>query len=76
MISEGETVGLSESGGYFSLFAAGDEAVVSVSGAKYEGESITLSRAFPLGVSNETKGKTSVAVKRGEAFLVVEEKRA
>ncbi|MBO4216363.1 MAG: thiamine diphosphokinase [Clostridia bacterium] len=72
-VSEGETAEIAPTKGYFSLFPAGDSAVVSVSGAKYPGDGITLSRVFPLGVSNETDGVASVTVKSGEVFVTVEE---
>ncbi len=59
-------------GGYFSLFAHGDDALVSVKRAKYGGDGITLSPSFPLGVSNEPFEGCTVAVIRGAAILVVE----
>ncbi len=58
--------------GYFSLFAAGDAAVVSVSGARFSGENIALTHSFPIGVSNETADTASVAVKSGEAYLITD----
>ena len=50
-----ESITLSgNSGDTFSVFAIGGEARgVSIKGAKYEAENVTLSPAFPLGVSNE-----------------------
>ena len=57
---------------YFSLFAHGGDAVVNISGAKYEGEGIILAPSFPLGVSNEPREGCSVEVVRGEVFLVTE----
>ena len=59
-------------GGYFSLFAHGGDAAVSITRAKYEGDGIALSPSFPLGVSNEPFEGCRVAVLRGEALLVVE----
>lgn len=71
LLSAGETADISAKG-YFSLFPAGESAVISVSGAKYTGDKITLSRLFPLGVSNETENGAAVTAKRGEVFVIVE----
>ncbi len=72
LLAAGETADIATKG-YFSLFPTGEEAVVSVSGAKYSGGEITLSRLFPLGVSNETESGAAVTVKIGEVFVIVEE---
>ena len=59
--------------GSLSLFALSDSAEVAVSGTKYDSESVTLSRAFPLGVSNAFAGTGGrVAVRSGEVLAVTE----
>ena len=60
--------------GHLSLLAATDTAVVTVKGASYEGENLTLTGAYPLGVSNSFCGReVAVTVSRGQVFVIVEE---
>jgi thiamine pyrophosphokinase len=66
------TRNLQSQGGYFSLFAYGGEAVVTVEGAKYPLKEATLSPQFPLGVSNEVQGLCSVTVHSGSVLLIEE----
>lgn len=64
-----------EKSGFFSLFAAGERAVVTVRGAEYELERAELTGAYPLGVSNEFCGReTEITVHEGDLWLVLEEK--
>ena len=72
VIKAGEIVELAERKGYFSLFAATDKAEASISGAKFSGDNIVLSRDFPMGVSNGTDGNTVIKVKSGEIFLITD----
>ena len=58
--------------GYFSLFALGEDAEVSISSAKYESDSVRISPSFPLGVSNEPRGDCLVTVRSGRVLLVSE----
>ena len=70
-----ESVKLSgKPGSYLSVFAIGGEASgVSISGAKYEVESTTLSPAFPLGVSNEfTENDAVITVEHGALIIIAE----
>ena len=61
-----------QSGGYFSLFALGGEAALSIAGARYEGEKIALSPSSSLGVSNEPRGETVITLLSGTVLLVRE----
>lgn len=59
--------------GSISLFALSDGAEVGIFGTKYDGESVSLSRSFPLGVSNAFAGTGGrVEVRSGEVLTVVE----
>ena len=59
--------------GSISLFALSDGAEVGIFGTKYDGESVSLSRSFPLGVSNAFAGTGGrVEVRSGEVLAVVE----
>ena len=63
-----------EQTGFLSLFAAGDEAVVTVRGAAYELEKGVLTGRFPLGVSNEFCGReTEVTAHEGDLLLILEQ---
>ena len=54
-----------------SVFSLSDTAVVSISGAEYSGERITLSSAFPLGVSNAWAGdEITVAAHEGTVMVM------
>ena len=65
-------VSIDRNGGFFSLFAVGGEAIVSVHGAKYEIEKQTLSPSFPLGVSNEPSEGCRITVHSGRVLLILE----
>ncbi|MBQ9558249.1 MAG: thiamine diphosphokinase [Clostridia bacterium] len=59
--------------GSISLFALSDSAEVSLRGTKYDGGTIMLSRAFPLGVSNAFSGTGGrIEVRSGEVAAVTE----
>ena len=58
--------------GFFSLFAATPNAKVTLRGAKFPGEGLSLSSRFPLGVSNEFGEDTFLSVEEGEVFLVID----
>ena len=72
MIREGDELSGEQSGGYFSLFAVRGDAVVSVDGAKYNGDKIYLSGSTTLGVSNEPAGKIKISVQSGQVLAVFE----
>lgn len=57
--------------GLFSVFCLGADATgVSIQGGKYEAQDVTLTAAFPLGVSNQFQGKP-VEVSITSGFLLV-----
>ena len=58
----------------FSVFAFGEDARgVTIKGAKYEVENVSLSPAFPLGVSNSFKGeKCEIEVGCGSLLIMQE----
>ncbi len=58
--------------GYISLFSLSENAEIVIDGLKYSGR-ISLTRTFPLGVSNEPAGKSwSAEVLSGEVLLIEE----
>ena len=61
-------------GDTLSVFAIGGDAHgVTIKGAKYEVEGVTLSPAFPLGVSNEfTEVAANISVKSGALLIIAE----
>ena len=61
---------LAPNGRYFSVFALGGEATVSISGAEYNVEGARLTPDFPLGVSNKAKEKrVEISVTSGAVLL-------
>ena len=70
-----ETVTLSGKAlSHLSLFAFGGDALgVSISGAEYEANDVTLTPSFPLGVSNRFVGKDVTVTVRDGALLVMTE---
>ncbi len=70
MISAGETFRFSGTDGYFSLFPWGGDAVVSVTGAKYEVDTAKIPAASTLGASNEPRGDCCIAVREGKVIFV------
>ena len=72
-IIDGEFTFGPERRGSLSLFAVSESAEVSVTGTNYDGERLTLSRSFPLGVSNSFTGASGrVRVLSGEVLAVIE----
>ena len=72
-VIKNETVTFPETAtGIFSVFCMGADARgVSITGAKYEAENITLTAGFPLGVSNHFIGKESrITVQDGSLLLL------
>lgn len=60
--------------GSLSLFALSESVEVRITGTLYDGETITLTRSFPLGVSNAFGGAEGrVEVRSGEVLAVTEE---
>lgn len=70
-----ETVTLSGKAlSHLSLFAFGGDAFgVSISGAEYEAEGVTLTPSFPLGVSNRFGDKDVTVTVRNGSLLVMSE---
>lgn len=62
-----------EKDSYFSLFSLSEKTTgVSIQGAKYPLTDHTLTRTFPLGVSNEFKEKSTViSIKNGTLLIVI-----
>ena len=61
-----------KNGCQFSVFAFGGVARgVSIEGAEYEGEDITLLPSFPLGVSNRVKGDSGFTVGVSDGLLLI-----
>lgn len=62
-----------EKDSYFSVFSLSEKTLgVSISDAKYELHDHTLTRTFPLGVSNEfTEKNTVISIKDGTLLVVV-----
>ena len=57
--------------GLFSVFCLGADAKgVSIQGGKYEAQDVTLTAAFPLGVSNQFQGKPVVVSVTSGCLLV------
>lgn len=62
-------------GMYFSIFALTDTVVVTTRGTEYDLDEYTLTRDFPLGVSNEICGETAVCeVKSGKLLVIFSKK--
>lgn len=62
-------------GMYFSIFALTETAVVTTRGTEYDLNEYTLTRDFPLGVSNEICGKSAVCnVKSGKLLVIFSKK--
>jgi thiamine pyrophosphokinase len=72
LIAEGKTFRFCGTDGYFSLFPLGEDAEVTVSGAKYEVVRAQVPFASTLGASNEPRGECSVTVHKGEVLFVRE----
>lgn len=72
LLCAGDVFCKKQNGGYFSLFAVRGDAVVSVDGAKYNGNRIYLSGSSTLGASNEPAGKIKITVQSGQILAVFE----
>lgn len=73
-IIDGEFAFGAERSGSLSLFALSESADVRITGTLYDGETVTLTRSFPLGVSNAFGGGPGrVTVRSGEVLAVTEE---
>lgn len=62
-----------EKNSYFSVFSLSEKTTgVSINGAKYQLHDHTLTRTFPLGVSNEfTEKNTVISIKDGTLLLII-----
>jgi thiamine pyrophosphokinase len=70
VFSAEERVISSDPGAYFSVFAIGGDATVSIEGAEYNLEGATLTPDFPLGVSNKFKTEeVKITVTRGSVLV-------
>ena len=74
VVCNGSITLLGDSGKSFSVFAFGSDAKgVSILGASYEAEGVTLDCDFPLGVSNSFTGnEVSVTVSDGAVLVMYE----
>ena len=71
LILPGKTYRFSGNSGYFSLFPLEEgNAVVSVSGAKYEVENAAIPFSSTLGASNEPRGECAITVHEGKVLFV------
>lgn len=62
-------------GFYFSIFSLTDETVVTTTGTKYNLTDYSLTRAFPLGVSNEILSEQAeITVKSGKLLILYSKK--
>lgn len=60
-----------DSAGIFSVFCLGNEAIVSINGAKYEADHAILTVFFPLGVSNHFEGRqVEITVHSGTVITI------
>ena len=58
-------------GGIFSVFCLGNDALISISGAKYEADHAPLTASFPLGVSNHFEGNpVEITVHEGTVIAI------
>ena len=70
VISGEEKIISGKSGSYFSVFAVGGDATVSIEGAEYNIEKTILTPDFPLGVSNKLKDTDAkITVHAGYALI-------
>ncbi|MBO5101426.1 MAG: hypothetical protein J6C39_02740, partial [Clostridia bacterium] len=71
---DGEDVFSGEALSHISVFALGGNAEgVTVRGAEYEAENITLTPGYPLGASNRFVGEpVFVSVERGALLIITE----
>ncbi len=70
LLHEGDCAVIPSFKGFVSVFAFTESAVVSESGMKYPLEKYSISRRFPLGVSNEVSAETGVVqVHEGTVIL-------
>ena len=72
LIEAGKTYCFCGTEGYFSLFPVGEDAEVTISGAKYEVKRASVPFASTLGASNEPRGECSVTVHKGAVLFVRE----
>lgn len=73
--TEGHTEYRRIEGMYFSIFALTDTVVVTTRGTEYDLDEYTLTRDFPLGVSNEICGESAVCeVKSGKLLVIFSKK--
>lgn len=70
--TEGKVEYINDGYGFISLFAVTERAEVTAEGVKYGGD-LTLTRDFPLGVSNEFSGDLAeITVKSGKILVIAE----
>ncbi len=59
--------------GHLSLFAATEQAVLTIEGASYEVDNLCLTASYPLGVSNSFCGReVKVTVTEGQVYVIAE----
>jgi thiamine pyrophosphokinase len=75
VIKDGKMEFSSECTGVFSVFCLGEDAVVTIAGAKYEACRTKMSAAFPLGVSNHFVGTpVQITVHSGTVIVLYDRK--
>ena len=61
--------------GIFSVFAFGNDAIVTIQGAKYNIDRATLTAAFPLGVSNHFTGSAAQITAHSGTVIVIYDRK-
>lgn len=76
-LAKGDTLCFTEEDNcHVSVLAITDTATVTLSGLHYNGEGLTLTNRFPLGVSNEAVGKNACILCHEGLVLVISERKA
>ena len=71
VIKDEKMVFSSDCSGIFSVFCLGNDALISISGAKYEADHAPLTASFPLGVSNHFEGNpVEITVHEGTVIAI------
>ena len=75
VLKGGEAIKIPRRPGVLSVFSLGDACRgVTVRGAKYEADDITLTNAFPLGACNAVAGsEATISVREGTLLIITEE---
>ncbi|MCR5836688.1 MAG: thiamine diphosphokinase [Lachnospiraceae bacterium] len=76
-VFDGEIILKQKEKGVFSVLALKDQAVgVTIKGAKYDADNVTMTNDMPLGISNEFVGKeVHISVDKGQLIVIENLKR-